>query len=127
MKLRTLLFLAGISVLVACVFFACSSTSAAVTPIGNATGTATGTAPGFGGEITVTVTLADGIITDVVVTGDGESPTIGGPAILRAPNLIKRYNSAQFDAVSGATITCTGVSIAAQAAIDKIVSGGDSE
>ena len=123
MKLRTVLFLIGISVLVAGIFFACASSTPAVVPIGNATGTATGTAAGFGGEITVTVTLVDGIITDVVVTGDGESPTIGGPAILRAPNLIKRYNSAQFDAVSGATITCMAVSEATQAAIDKIVSG----
>ena len=106
---------------VALLFAACAS--APVVPIGNATGSATASAPGFGGDVTVTITMADGYITDAVCTGDGESPTIGGPALLRAPNMLKKYNSAQLDTISGATITTLAISEAAQTAINKIVAG----
>ena len=122
MKNRTSLVLLAIIALLALAVFACAS--GPVTPIGNATGTATGTAQGNGGEVTVTITMEDGFITGVVAKGDGESPTIGGPVLVRAPSLIKRYNSAQFDAVSGATITSMAVAQAAQSAIDQIVAAG---
>jgi fumarate reductase flavoprotein subunit len=93
--------------------------------IGSASGTAEGTGSGFGGAVTVTVTMADGWITEVRVTGPGETPTIGGIAITRAPDLIKKGNSARFNAVSGATITSNGIMAGAQEAIDKIVAGGN--
>ena len=121
MKLRTSLFLLGLCILLAGVFFACASAPAV--PIGNATGTATEAAPGFHGDVIVTITIANGIITDVVIKGDGESPTIGGPAMLKATNAIKKYNSADIDIISGATITTMAVKQAAQAAINKIVAG----
>ena len=41
------------------------------------TATGTGTAKGFGGDITVTVTLEDGVITAVEATGDSETDGIG--------------------------------------------------
>jgi fumarate reductase flavoprotein subunit len=121
MKVRKLILFVGIVALLTGAFWGCAS--APVTPIGNATGTATGTAPGYGGDIVVTVTMADGFITDVKIVGDKETQSIAGPAITRAPNMIKRYNSAQFDAVSGATVTSMGISAAAQNAIDQIAAG----
>ena len=105
------------------VLFFAACASAPVAPIGNATGNATASAQGFGGEVTVTVTMADGFITDVICKGDGESPTIGGPALLKAPNMIKKYNSAQLDTISGATITTMAISEACQAAINQITAG----
>jgi fumarate reductase flavoprotein subunit len=90
---------------------------------GSASGNATAVAPGFGGDISVSITMANGVITDVQVTGDSETPTIGGVAVTRAPDIIKKYNSADIDTISGATITTGGIKEAAQAAIDKIVSG----
>ena len=42
----------------------------------------TGTAPGFGGEVKVSFTLDEnGRITGVKVTGDQETPAIGGQAL----------------------------------------------
>jgi fumarate reductase flavoprotein subunit len=107
------LFVAGI------MFNACASTGKVV-PIGNFSGTATGTASGFGGPVEVTITMADGYITEVAIKADGETQAIAAPAIMRAPNIIKEINSAQFDSISGASITSMAISEAAQDAIDQI-------
>jgi fumarate reductase flavoprotein subunit len=124
MKIVTVSVSFVLAALVAVMCFSCASSGGGgAAPIGNATGSASGTAPGFGGDITVTVTMADGFITDVQVVGDAETPTIGGVALTRAPGIIKKYNSAQIDTISGATVTSGGISAAAQAAIDKIVAG----
>ncbi|AEF82618.1 FMN-binding protein [Leadbettera azotonutricia] len=122
MKVRNLVIVFAIAALLAGLA-ACASTGGAVTPIGNATGTASATAPGFGGDVSVTVTLAAGIITDVVVVGAAETPTVGGIAVTRAPGIIKKYNSAAIDTISGATVTTSAISAAAQSAIDKVVAG----
>ena len=87
---------------------ACASTPA------TATGTAkvvTGTADGFGGTITAEVTVDDsGKITDLVLTGEDETPDIGGKAL---PELQKAIIAAGtidgVDGVSGATYTSNGV------------------
>ena len=121
MSVRKLVFL-SCAIMVLAVLVGCASTGSAA-PIGNATGTATGTAQGFGGEILVTITMANGFITDVVVVGDKETPSVGSIAIIRAPKMIKKNNSADLDSISGATVTANGISQAAQAAIDKIVAG----
>jgi len=116
------LFSGFLMVLIAVVLIGCASGASAKgpAPLGNASGTGTGTAQGFGGEIKVTITMDKGIITNVVVVGDAETPSIGSIAVTRAPGIIQRNNSADFDAISGSTITCMGISEAAQAAIDKI-------
>ena len=87
---------------------ACASTPS------TATGTAkvvTGTADGFGGTITAEVTVDDsGKITDLVLTGEDETPDIGGKAL---PELQKAIIAAGtidgVDGVSGATYTSNGV------------------
>jgi len=122
MKIQNFLLL-GLCALLAGVVFSCASGGGSAAPIGNATGTATGTAAGFGGDVTVTVTMANGIITEVTAKGDAESPTVGGPALTRIPNSIKKYNSTKVDSISGATVTCIAITSAAQQAIDKIVAG----
>ena len=121
MKIRASFYLLGAALLMA-VILACA-TGGAAQPIGNATGTATATAPGFGGDVTVTITMEEGFITEITAEGPGESATIGGPALLRLPPRIKRYNSAQVDATSGSSITSFAIREAAQKAIDEIVAG----
>jgi fumarate reductase flavoprotein subunit len=110
--------------ILALVLAGCASTGGSVAaPIGNATGTASATTAGFGGDITVTITMADGYITDVQIVGDAETPTVGSVAITRAPRIIKKNNSGLLDVISGASITSAAISTAAQEAIDKIVAG----
>jgi fumarate reductase flavoprotein subunit len=129
MKLCKSISVLGILSIVLAGLAGCASTgggsSSAVAPIGNATGTASATTPGFGGDLTVTITMADGYITDVQVVGNDETPEVGSVAVARAPQLIKKNNSGVLDAISGASITTAAISAAAQEAIDKIVAGGN--
>jgi fumarate reductase flavoprotein subunit len=64
--------------------------------------------------------MENGNITDVQIDAPGETPTIGGIAIERAPGIIIRNNSAEIDTISGASVTSSGIATAAQAAIDQI-------
>ena len=124
MLMRKPVFLAGLlAALILAALICCASSGSAAAPIGNATGTATGTAQGFGGEITVTITMANGFITDVIVVGDAETPSVGSVAVVRAPGIIKKNNSPELDAISGSSITAGAISEAARAAIDKIAAG----
>jgi fumarate reductase flavoprotein subunit len=107
-----------------CVLAACVSSGGAVmSPMGSASGSAAATAPGFGGDVTVAITMANGYITDVTIAAPGETPSVGGIAVARAPGIIKQNNSADIDALSGATVTTHAISTAAQAAIDTILAG----
>lgn len=108
-----------LGVLAACA----TSGGAAAAPMGSAAGTATAAAPGFGGDITVSVTMAGGYITDVSIDAPGETPSVGGIAVARAPGIIIKNNSADIEALSGATVTTQAISTAAKAAIDKILAG----
>jgi fumarate reductase flavoprotein subunit len=69
-----------------------------------ATTTTTGTATvkGFGGDITVTVTLDGGEIKSVEMTGEGETEGIGKKIIDEWPNAFIEYNGI-VDTYSGAT------------------------
>lgn len=79
-------------------------------------GTYEGSAQGYGGEVKVSVTVDDNAITDVKVTGDKETPTVGGAALEDLAAQVKE-KGADIDGVSGATITSEGVKAAAAAAI----------
>jgi fumarate reductase flavoprotein subunit len=127
MKLCKSIFLFGMLVIVLAGLAGCASTGggSSAPPIGNASGTASATAPGFVSDITVTITMVDGYITDVQVVGPDETPSVGSVAVTRAPRLIQKNNSGVLDAISGATITTAGISTAAQEAINKIVAGGN--
>ena len=77
----------------------------------------TGTATGMG-EVSVTVTLTDGVITACEVVGDGETEGIGSPVIEAAGEEIVSANGA-IDVVAGATITSDAVNKALAAALEE--------
>jgi fumarate reductase flavoprotein subunit len=76
-------------------------------------------AKGFGGDVTVTVTLKDGAISDLVAEGPNETAGIGSKAIEELPKLIIKANSADVDGISGATITSNAIKTAVRAALKE--------
>ena len=64
--------------------------------------TGTGKAQGFGGEVTVTVTLTDGVITKVEAAGDAETDGIGKNVIAEWPEAFVEANGI-VDTYTGAT------------------------
>ena len=93
-----------------------SSTAASSTASAGVSGEFTGTAQGMG-EVSVTVTLTDGVITNCVIVGDGETEGIGSVVIANAPEEIVSANKGSIDVVSGATITSNAVNEALAAAL----------
>ena len=91
------------------------------TPAGNSaiSGEFTDSAAGFGGDVTVTLTLADSVISNVVITGNGETESIGGRAMDLMGGSIIAKNTVEVDTVSGATITCDAILAAASGALSK--------
>lgn len=79
--------------------------------------TLTGTASGYGGDVTVTLEVSDGVLVDVKAEGTGETPGIGENAILRLPEKMIAANSVEVDALAGATITSQALIEAAQKAL----------
>jgi len=79
--------------------------------------TGTGTAKGFGGDVTVTLTVTDGVITEVKAEGAGETPGVGTPALEQLPAAMAAGNTVNVDIVSGATFTSNAVLEAAKAAL----------
>ncbi len=96
--------------------YGCGSKPASTTGAG-ATGDFTGTAKGFGGDVTVTLTLADGKITGCTAEGADETEGVGSKAIEQLPGEIAESGSIEVDGVSGATITSNAIKEAAAAAI----------
>ena len=88
-------------------------------------GTFDGTAKGFGGDVTVSVTLTDGVITDVQAVGNDETAGIGSKALEEMPAAMVENNSIAVDSVSGATFSSTAVKEAAEAAL--VAAGVDPE
>ncbi len=83
--------------------------------------TASATAKGFGGDITVTLTVntEKGAITACEIVGDGETPSVGGRAVAEMPAQFVEAGSLQVDGVSGATVSSTAIKNAATAAYNK--------
>ncbi len=83
-------------------------------------GTYTAVANGFGGDVEVAITVGDnGGISSVEITGDKETPEVGGAAIPTLKDSILEKQSADIDGVSGATITSTAVKTAAAKALSE--------
>ena len=89
----------------------CSTGSKAVS------GTFSGTAKGMG-DVTVTITLKDDVITDVQAVGENETDGIGSAAIEKLPSEMVAGNTINVDAVTGATITSDAIISAASAALE---------
>jgi len=87
---------------------------------GGPSGSATASADGFGGEVTVTVTMENGKITKVDADGPDETPGIGTRALMELPKQIVEENSTEINAVAAATVTSDAVLKAAKAAKDQI-------
>ena len=82
--------------------------------------TGSGTAKGFGGDITVSVTVEDGVITDVQAEGNDETDGIGKTIIAEWPQVMIDNNGI-VDTYTGATfagITRAGFTEAARAALE---------
>jgi fumarate reductase flavoprotein subunit len=77
-------------------------------------GTYTATATGFGGEITVSMSFSESEILEVNVTGDKETEGVGSNAVANLPALIVEAQSADVEAVSGATISSKAIMQAAE-------------
>ena len=80
-------------------------------------GTFTGTAKGFGGDVTVTLTLEDSKIVDCTAEGKDETQGIGSVAIEKLPAEIAKNNSVGVDVIATATFTSNGILEAAKAAL----------
>ena len=71
--------------------------------------TLTGTAKGYGGEVTVTVTVEGGKITQVEAVGPNETKDIGTLALEQLPALIVAAGNTQVDVVASATYTSKAI------------------
>jgi len=73
-------------------------------------GTYEGTAQGFGGDVTVSVTVDGSAVTAVSITGEKETPTLGGAAIEGyLTSLVGVSDADSVDTTAGATVTSTAV------------------
>lgn len=80
-------------------------------------GTYTGTAEGYGGDVVAVVTVSDKKIESIELTGDGETPAIGGDALEKLTASFLDSQSAQVDIISGATITSNAAIQAVESAL----------
>lgn len=113
-KILISLVLACMMLLSACGGSAPAATTEAAAP---AAASYTGTAQGMGGDVSVTLTIENGVITDCVATGDKETDGIGSVVIAQFPTQVVEGNTINLDAVSGATITSNAFIEAAKAAL----------
>ena len=97
--------------------YGCGAKSASTSSDAGVSGDFTATAKGFGGDVSVTLTLTDGAITGCTAEGKDETEGVGSQAIAKMPGAIAESGSIAVDGVSGATITSTAIKEAAAAAL----------
>lgn len=91
--------------------------AAAPAPAPATEGALTGTAKGFGGDVTVTITVDGDDILTVEAVGADETPGIGSNAIEQLPAKIIEADSTEVEVVSGATYTSNAIIEAVNAAL----------
>ena len=96
-----------------CVAPAAVAESAAMQP-----GTYEAEAQGFGGKVQVAVTVSESEITDIAITGELETPALGGVAIETMGDAIVKAQTPHVDGVSGATVTSAAIIAAASEALE---------
>lgn len=89
-----------------------------------ADGALTGEGSGFGGPITVEVTMDGDDITSVTIVSNSETPSIAGDALEQIPAAIVEADTADVDIVAGATYTSNGIINAVKDALSKAGGGG---
>ena len=97
--------------------YGCGAKPASTSSDAGVSGDFTGTAKGFGGDVSVTLTLTDGAITGCTAEGKDETEGVGSQAIAKMPGEIAESGSIAVDGVSGATVTSTAIKEAAAAAL----------
>ena len=97
--------------------YGCGAKPASTSSDAGVSGDFTGTAKGFGGDVSVTLTLTDGAITGCTAEGKDETQGVGSEAIAQMPGEIAESGSIAVDGVSGATVTSTAIKEAAAAAL----------
>ena len=97
--------------------YGCGAKSASTSSDAGVSGDFTATAKGFGGDVSVTLTLTDSAITGCTAEGKDETEGVGSQAIAKMPGEIAESGSIAVDGVSGATVTSTAIKEAAAAAL----------
>ena len=97
--------------------YGCGAKSASTSSDAGVSGDFTATAKGFGGDVSVTLTLTDSVITGCTAEGKDETEGVGSEAIAKMPGEIAESGSIAVDGVSGATVTSTAIKEAAAAAL----------
>ena len=97
--------------------YGCGAKSTSASSSAGVSGDFTATAKGFGGDVSVTLTLTDGVITGCTAEGKDETQGVGSEAIAKMPGAIAESGSIAVDGVSGATVTSTAIQEAAAAAL----------
>ncbi len=82
-------------------------------------GTYEAEAYGFGGPVKAVVTVDDANITTLDITGESETPELGGKAISSLKADILKNQTIELDSISGATITSDAVKEAVGKALAK--------
>ena len=82
-------------------------------------GTYQGQAQGFGGMVSVSVTVDESALTACEIAGEGETVEIGGAAIDKMKEEILAKNGENLDAISGATVTSEAVKSALGQALQQ--------
>lgn len=96
-----------------------ASGTAAASASAGVTGEFSGTAKGFGGDVTVTLNLENGSLKSASITGDSETPNVGGEAIKKIESEMNENQTVNVDSVSGATYTSTAIRDAADSALKE--------
>ena len=78
-----------------------------------------GEATGMGGKLTLSVTLNGDAISAVEILSHTETPGVSDGAIEQIPAAIVANNSADVDAVTGATVTSRAIMEAVKNALSK--------
>lgn len=82
-------------------------------------GTYTAEAQGYGGPVKVELTVSESAITEVKITGDDETDGIGSNAVANLPEAIMTAQSAEVEAVAGATVSSGAIKTAVQKCLDQ--------
>ena len=82
-------------------------------------GTFTGSSAGMQGTVSVELTVENGVITDVAVTENHETPSLTAVVFQRIPAQIVEYQTTTLDAVTGATFASNALMRAASEAAEE--------
>ena len=97
----------------------CTSKTALYTP-----GVYKAVAKGFGGDITVTMTFDADKIKEVSISGEHETPGVGGRAVKLLPDVILEKQSSDVDGLSGASFSSKAILLAAKDCIAQASNTG---